>query len=295
MALGYIAKATKVMNRHDVTVMNKVAFRFFMPALMFYNIYTSDLSSSIKPSLILYAVCSVLVVYFLTMLYVLKVEKDKFRQGVMMQGIYRSNFVIIGLPIAESLMKGKPLGTVAVLIAVIVPLYNVIAVITLEVFNGNKINTKKIITDILKNPLIISSVLGIIAVALNIKFPPVIIKVLKDVTAAGTPLMLFLLGAFFEFKGIGKYKKELIQVCIGRLIVVPGVFLTIAMKLGFTGIDFVGLIGMFGSATAVSSFTMAEQMGGDADLAGNIVVLTSALCSFTLFLWSFIFKSLGVY
>ena len=81
----------------------------------------------------------------------------------------------------------------------------------------------------------------------------------------------------------------------GRLVLVPGIFLTIGALLGFRGVEFAGLIGVFASSTAVASFTMAQQMGGDAELAGDIVVVTSALCPFTIFGWSLLFKSLGMF
>ena len=81
----------------------------------------------------------------------------------------------------------------------------------------------------------------------------------------------------------------------GRLVLVPGIFLTIGALLGFRGVEFAGLIGVFASSTAVASFTMAQQMGGDAGLAGDIVVVTSALCPFTIFGWSLLFKSLGMF
>jgi predicted permease len=295
MALGYCARLVKVIGRDDVPRLNKMAFNFFMPFLMFYNIYTSDLSSSLKPMLIGYACGGVLCAYALSLGYVLLTEKKPERRGVMIQGIYRSNFVIIGLPIAASLLGTSELGTVAVLVAIIVPLFNVLAVITLETFNGERVDAGGIILDILKNPLILSSAAGILALIVGLKLPKFIVSVLSGMSSATTPLLLFLLGAFFQFDGIRKYARDLVKVCIGRLIVIPAIFLTIAYFLGFRGVDFVALIGVFGSATAVSSFTMAQQMGGEAELAGDIVVVTSAACSFTLFGWSFLFKSLGVF
>ena len=75
----------------------------------------------------------------------------------------------------------------------------------------------------------------------------------------------------------------------------PGIFLTLAYLSGIRGVEFAGMIAIFGSATAIASFTMVQQMGGDAELAGDIVVSTSALCCFTLFMWSFLFKTLGAF
>ena len=98
----------------------------------------------------------------------------------MIQGIYRSNFVIIGLPIAKSLMGGSQMGTVAVLIAVVVPVFNMLAVITLEVFNCSKIRLGRLVLDILKNPLILASAAGILALLVKLKLPPFAESVLAD-------------------------------------------------------------------------------------------------------------------
>ena len=111
--------------------------------------------------------------------------------------------------------------------------------------------------------------------------------------AAG--LLLFLLGAFFRFSGLRRYKKDLIQVCVVRLLVMPALLLTAGYLLGIRDAGFAGLISVFASATAIASFTMTQQMGGDSELAGDIVVATSALCIVTMFGWSLLFRQLGAF
>lgn len=212
----------------------------------------------------------------------------------MVQGLFRSNFVIIGLPLAESLAQGGDISSTAVMVAIIVPLFNVLAVIILEANRGGKPSVKHVLLGIARNPLIISTVLAILFVAFGIKLPEVIETSISMVSRTANPLLLFLLGAFFSFRGLGQYRRQLILVTMGRLIAIPGIFLTLAVLLGFRGIDMLSLIGVFGSATAVSSFAMADQMGGNRELAGDIVVTTSAFCSVTLFLWSFLLKTFGI-
>lgn len=295
MALGYLARSLGAISREDVPKLNKLAFRYFMPIMLFYSIYTSNIETAVQPKLLLFAAVCVLLEYLIALGFVMLTEKDSSRRGVMIQGMYRSNFVIIGLPLAGALVEGADLSGVVVLIAVIVPMFNVLAVITLEAFNGKKPSVKKLLLDIAKNPLILGAAAGIIALLLRIKLPGTIESAAEQIYAVTNPLMLFLLGAFFKFDGIKKYAKELIKVCLGRLVVFPAIFLSVAAAVGIRGVEFAGMIAIFGSATAIASFTMAQQMGGDAELAGDIVVATSALCSFTIFGWSILFKSLGVF
>ena len=293
MAAGYAARCFHLLDRADVEKINRIVFRAFMPVMVFYNLYSSDLSSAMRGSLLGYAAIGVLAEYLLSLGYALLFVKEHSRRGVVIQGLYRSNFVIIGLPLAESLVGGD-LGPVAMLLAVVIPIFNILAVITLSVFNGKKPGLKEVVLDILKNPLIIGSVAGIAALLAGLRLPAPLEKVVSQMSGATSPVLLFLLGAFFQFKGMRSHMRELAAVCAGRLVVFPALFLGLAVAIGFHGVELVSLTGVFASSTAIASFTMAQQMDGDAELAGDIVVWTSALCSFTLFGWSLLFKLMGL-
>ena len=295
MAVGYFIRHIGLMDRQDVFNINKVCFRIFLPCMLYYNIYTSDLSGSIRPSLILFAICSVLIIYLLATFYVIRAESNRSLQGVMIQGLFRSNYVIMGIPIAEALLDSNQLGPISILIGIVVPIYNVLAVICLERYRGNKKSVRELLVPILKNPLIIGSFLGIMTLVLGIRLPYVIESAVSSLAQIAAPLQLFTLGVFFEFSGLRKYRKQLVQVNIGKLIILPGIFLTAAYYFGFRQADFVSLLGIFAAPTAINSFTMAQQMGGNDELAGDIVVSTTALSCLSMFLWIFLFKSVGAF
>ena len=295
MALGYGTRRLGWVRREEISTINKIAFRIFLPCLLYYNIYCSDLSGSFDPLLMAYAVGGVLLTFGLALGYTLLTEKLPERRGVLIQGMFRSNYVIMGIPVATALLGADQLGTVSILIAVIVPLFNMLAVVVLEVFRGQKPKPLHILCQIAKNPLVIGSVLGILTLVAGIRLPHILEQTIQSVSAIASPLQLFLLGAFFQFSGLKTYRRELVTVSIAKLIVSPGLFLGLGALLGFRGVAFVSLIGIFASPTAVNSFTMAQQMGGDAELAGDIVVTTSAASILTMFLWIFLFKSLGMF
>lgn len=295
MGLGYIARCTGAISRTDVPKANRWAFKFFMPIMLFYNIYTSDLSAAAQPKIIIFAVVCVLVLYGLSFGFVMLAEKQDDKRGVMIQGLYRSNFVIMGIPLAAQLVEGADLGPVVILVAVVIPMFNVLAVITLELFNGKKPTVGRMLLDILKNPLIIGIATGIVVRLIGLKLPTAVESAAGMIGKVGSPLMLFLLGAFFEIKGVGTHKKQLAVVCVGRLVIVPAIFLTLAVLCGVRGVELAAMIAIFGSPTAISSFTMTQQMGGDAALAGDIVIFTSALSCITMFAWALALKSLGMF
>lgn len=295
MALGYGTRRLGWIRREEISAINKIAFRIFLPCLLYYNVYCSDLSGSFDPLLMAYAVGGVLLTFGLSLGYTLLTEKLPERRGVMIQGMFRSNYVIMGIPVATALLGSDQLGTVSILIAVVVPLFNMLAVVVLEVFRGQKPKPLHVLGQIVKNPLVIASALGILTLAAGIRLPHVLERTIQNVSAIASPLQLFLLGAFFQFSGLKTYRRELVTVSAAKLIVSPGLFLGLGALLGFRGVAFVSLIGIFASPTAVNSFTMAQQMGGDAELAGGIVVTTSAVSILTMFLWIFLFKSLGMF
>ena len=296
IAAGMLSGKFKVLCREEVPRFNRVAFRVFFPCLLFDSIYRSDLSEAVKPRLILFAVGGVLLVFAAAVLAARYLEPHPERKGVVAQAIFRSNYVIMGLPIAEALVGKENLGTVSVLIAIIVPLFNFLSVLVLESFRGESFKPGKVLAEIAKNPLIVGSVLGILCLLFHLRLPRLLEEGIRNLGSIGTPLQLFLLGAFFDFGGLRRYWKVITAVTLTKLLLTPGIMLGCAAALGFRGVDFVALIGIFASPTAVNSFTMVQQMHcGDAELAGDLVISTSAFSMLSLFFWIFLFKSLGVF
>jgi predicted permease len=180
------------------------------------------------------------------------------------------------------------------MVTIIVPLYNVIAVLTLEVFRGSKPNVKDILKNLAKNPILIGAVSGVIAILTGLKLPLALETPINMLGEAASPLAILLLGASFNFDTVKGERRNLIICLCGRLIVFPAVGLIGGALMGFTGVKLLTLVAIFASPSAVTSFTMAQQMDSDYELAGNCVIFSSILSCFTMFLWIFALKSLGL-
>ena len=126
MSLGYYLKYIKLLDKQTLNIMNSVCFKIFLPILLFFNIYQSDVKSSFNINLIIFSVSSIVILFIILCFLIPKIEKDNKKRGVMIQGIFRSNFVIFGMPIATSIYGEGNIGTTALLIAVIVPLFNLL-------------------------------------------------------------------------------------------------------------------------------------------------------------------------
>ena len=294
MVLGYFLKYIKMYDQHTLDIMNKVVFKVFLPVLLFYNVYTTDLGEAFDVKLILYAASGVIILFLLLLLIVPRLEKENSKRGVLIQGVFRSNFVIFGIPVATSIYGEGNVGTTAMLIATIVPLFNVLAVISLEIFRDSQINVKKIAKGVITNPLIIGAVIGIIFLLIGIQLPTSVLSTVKDISKIATPLGLILLGASFSFSDVKKYLNETIIIVIVKLILVPSIMVPLSVYLGFRGIALLTLTIIYGAPTGVSTFQMAKQMDGDSDLAAQLIVFTSFFCIITMFIWIYILKSMAL-
>lgn len=295
MGVGVLVKKCRLLSSTEVKSLNHMIFVVFFPLMMFSNIYGSDIKDAVNGKLIAFGIASILLIYLATVVVVMAIEKSPKSRGAMIQAIYRSNFVILGIPIAANIYGHGNLAVTAMMAAIVIPLYNILAVITLEVFRGGRPNPMNILKKTLRNPLIIGAFFGIVTVISGFQLPSVVESVIHDMSSVVPPLALVILGASINFRSIGRMGRNLIISVVGRLVVVPAVGLTAAALLGFRGISFVTLISIFAAPTAVSSFTMAETMDSDGELAGNCVVFSSAFSCITMFLWIFFFKNLGMF
>ena len=292
MALGYGLRRIRMVDEPSLVVMNKLCFKVFLPILLFRNIYTTDLKEALDGKLIAFALVALIVCFLLLMLIIPRIEKDDPKRGSMIQGMFRSNYALFGLPVATTLCGEGHIGATSLLLAVVIPFYNVLAVITLEIFRGGKPDFRKILLGILKNPLIIASVLGLIFYLLRVQLPKPVDKTILDLSRVATPLSLVVLGGYFTFRSVAEYRRQLAIGVIGKLVLTPLLILPFAVWMGFRGEAMVALMIMFGAPTAVSSFTMAQQMDADGELAAQLVIFTTFFSILTIFLLVFILKTL---
>lgn len=297
MLLGYVLKRLRVADKKGFDLINKLVFKAFLPTLLFYNIYKTETAEVFDPNLVSFTVIGVLLVFVLGYLAVLFLSKENSKRGVMLQGFFRTNFAILGIPLVSYICGEQARGLASLMVAIIVPMFNILAVIALERFReGNgKVNLLSMLKGIIKNPLIIGCVLGLLFFGLDIKLPFVIEKAVGDVSSIATPLAIIALGAGFEFSGIKGYIRDISIVILARLIIIPLIALSAAVMCGFSEEALACMLITFGGPIAVSSFSMSQQMGGDEKLSAQIIVISSALCLFTLFLWIFGLSYLGLF
>lgn len=294
--MGYLLKKYKFLDKHTIKNMNSLCFKFFLPILTFSNIIHTNVKEIIDANLLIYVVLSIIIIIIISIIIVPFLEKDRKKQGSMIQGIYRSNFVILGIPLTSHIAGEKASATAAILIMAVIPMYNFFAVIILSIYGGkNKINIKEIAVQVIKNPLIIASLTGILISIIDITLPVYIEKAVVDLSKLGGVLPMFLLGADLDFSSVSSNIKDLVVTISGKLFFVPLVFLNLAIKLGFSSEKIVALIAVYCAPIAVSSAIMAQQMGCDSELSTQLVVFSTVASCLTIFLWVFTLSLLKVF
>lgn len=293
--LGMGARRLAPLTDLELKHVNNAIFQVMFPFMMFHNIYSADFSGVLIPSYFIFCIIVLLFVYFLGMVFALITEKDNRSRGALIQAIYRGNFVLLGLPVMQNLMGEEALGLTTIMLAVIVPIYNVLAVITLEVFRGGKASLSHILGKIIRNPLILGAAVGILAVVLGVTIPDVVAKPVSQVASAATPSALLVLGASFHFDSVRENLRSILCGVAGKLIVSPAIAVSAGYALGFRGIPLALLIVMFGAPCAVSSYTMAQQMDSNAELAAGCLIFSSLFSCITICGWIFLLKQLGAF
>ncbi len=307
--LGYILKKRGLMTPSLGAVLNKLVFRIFLPVMLFLNVYKITSPGDMDLGYIFYAVIAVAVVFLISLPLVLIVTDKNERRGPLLQSAFRSNFAHIGIPLAMSLFGDDGVATASLLSALLIPVFNVLAVISLSVFRerNEKLRIGDIGKSIVKNPLIQAVLLGVVLMLLRetlavrgIDFDltkiEIIAKPLGYLGNVATPLALIALGAQFEFAAVREMKKEILAGVAMRTVIVPVTAISVALALGiFKGEHFASFIAAFATPVAIASVPMAQEMGSDSALAGQLVVWTTLASGVTVFLFTFLLKVIGVF
>ena len=308
VAIGYFVKKVGIMNGGIAKAVNEIVFKVLLPAMLFLNIYEIEDLGEISLNYVWYVVGITIALFLVFLPIVGKLFPVRNQRGVILQSIFRSNYALIGIPLATALYGDEGAAIASLLAAFIVPIFNILGVICLCIYSDdNKPDIKKILLNIVKNPLILGVSAGLVALAVRALFVKVdvdfrlsditpIIKVLKYLSNAATPMALLALGAQFEFSAIPALKKQIAVGIALRSVLIPSLALTVAYFMDiFNGANFAAFVAMFATPVAVSTVPMAQSMGADHELAGQLVVWTTLISSVVIFLASFILKGVGAF
>ena len=316
--LGYILKEKGFITADFVKIGNKLVFNICLPCMLFINVYSIEGFSSINWDIVIYSVLMLLVIFILGLGTAIATTKIPERRGVILQCTFRSNIAIIGLSLASTLGGEEAVAVAAIISSFTVPVNNILAVLSLSMFarNGasNKTSIKSVLVNIVKNPLIIGCVLGLVFLGIREiqrsvfgevvfafnKQTKFLYTAVNNLKAIATPFALVVLGGQFEFSAVKGLLKEIVVGTAWRIVLAPAIGIILAFVLNAMGIlscgvnEYPALVALFGSPVAVSSAVMATSMGADDQLATQLVVWTSIFSIFTIFAEVCILMGMGL-
>ncbi len=296
MLLGLLFRYLGLMNADFVAKLNRFVFVAAIPALVFRDISSVDVRKSWDGGFVLFCFLATLVsITVIALLARLLVEEEI--RGEFVQASYRSSAAILGIAFIQNIYGSS--GMAPLMIVGTVPLYNAAAVVILSLMKpGRKKLDRKLLLKtakgIVTNPIILGILAGILWSVLRIPQPEIMQKTVKNVAVLATPLGLMAMGASFEGKkALAKLRPSVLASLI-KLVVLAAVFLPLAVRLGYTKERLIAILVMLGSATTVSCFVMAKNMGHEGVLTSSTVMLTTFFSAFTLTGWLFLLKTLGL-
>ncbi|CUM83164.1 auxin efflux carrier [Allocoprococcus comes] len=296
MLLGMLFRKLGWMDEVFAAKMNKFVFLVPLPVLLFEQLATVDFSEVWDIKFILF--CFVVTAISITISTLISLLwKDRSIKGEFIQATYRSSAALLGIAFIQNIYGTA--GMAPLMIIGSVPLYNIMAVVVLSVFKpGNnsfdKALVKKTLKGIATNPIIIGIVAGFVWSALKLPMPSILHKTVSSIGATATPMGLMSMGATFEMKkATSKMKPTLVAVFM-KLVGFCVVFLPMAALLGFRNEEMIAILVMLGSATTVSCFVMARNMGHEGTLSSGVIMMTTLLSAFTLTMWLDVLRSFGL-
>lgn len=298
LTVGFILRRVGIIDHNAVKKMNAVVFTVALPVTLYRDISESRFMDYFDLSLVIFSIVTTIIIFLLLWAFGAVFYKDRKKAGSFIQGSFRGNFVILGLPLIGNILGGAQSGMALLITAFTVPLYNILSVIALTYGGSEKEQGSGAVADacwnIAKNPLLIGILAGIVVSLLKIEFPLFISTSINYLANITTPLALIAIGASLTAGKVRLGLKDALLASVMKLVIMPVIFLIIAFNMGFTGEAFVILYIMYAAPSAVSTYIMAENMNCDSDLAANIIMVTTIISVFTFTLGIYVIKTLEI-
>lgn len=277
VVLGYILKKLNIINENFVAITSKFVFNVSLPAFIFMKLYDINLETVVDVEQIIYIYAGTLIIYLTVWLISIPLIKDGRDLSVFVQGAFRGNYAIVGLAIISNLYGDDGLAEATLILAFILPLYNVLAVIILTVpmRKVKRQNLKGTFLEIIFNPLIVAVIVAIPFAYLKLELPHMISASGDFLSDVALPMALIGIGGSLNFENVKKASGLAFTSSTIKLILLPLILTTGAYYFGYRNIDLGIMFILFSCPTAIVSFIMAEAMGCNSKLAGNIIVIST--------------------
>ncbi|MGB3726318.1 MAG: AEC family transporter [Glaciecola sp.] len=277
IAFGYGLYKHGTFNDEFVERASRLVFNFALPALLFSTISSSSVITLSDPKVISIGIIGTLLVFALLLLFAPILITHKNDRGVVIQGAFRSNMGIIGLAYCANAYGSEGLAYGSVYLGGLTIVYNVLSVAILNVYQNATTSWTKIGKDILTNPIIISIVLGLVVSAYQITLPTIATNSIAYFAQLTLPLALLCTGAALRFSSMRSNGLPAFVSIVTKCLIYPAVVVGIALWFELTGMPLMIVYLMAICPTAAASYIMVRKIGGNHELAAQIIAISTVL------------------
>lgn len=296
MIMGYVFLRMGIFTESFAKTMNSFVFKIALPVLVFQDLAGEDFFAVWDGRFVLFCFLATLLSITISIA-ISFCLKDRSLQGEFAQSSFRSSAALLGIGFIQNIYGTS--GMAPLMIIGTVPLYNVMAVVLLSFLTPQrgKLDGKlirKTLKGIVTNPIILGIAIGMVWSLLSIPQPVILQKSVRYIANLATPMGLMALGASFDYKKAFGALKPAILSSFMKLVLWGAIFLPLAIQMGFIEDKLVSILVMLGSPTTVSCFVMAKSMGHEGTLSSSTVMITTFFSAFTLTLWLYILRTMGL-
>lgn len=290
IVLGMALRSTGFLRKADKESFTRLLYWVALPALLFRTTYLSggEIAGHKNVFFAVYAsmVAVPLVALVVSMLFAHRGNRRL--QAFSAMASFRSNNVYLGLP-AVSLALGEPgVAAASMFLAISLPGYNLISIIWGEVTMSRDISPKaawSLILRLVKNPLIVSCLFGLLCALVGLPVPDTLIISLKLVADMTTGIALLLLGSSLELPNIVAAARRTWPDVLIKLLVHPAILWCFFLIWPVERTMLQTAIIISAMPTAVNTFIVAAGIGLDEDYACETVAVTTFLAPITIPVW----------
>ena len=283
MLLGFLLRRKGLITDEFISTATTLVFCYALPASLFLDVYDADFLSILNLRFIAFTVLATLATFFAVWGLSLLITKDGRKIAAMVHGGYRGNYAYVGLAVIRNILPDIDLTAPLLIIAFVIPLYNVLAVFILSYYSGDsRPSIRALLKGILTNPLILGILAGILVSVSGLTVPAPIVKTLNYLGSMATPLALIFIGANLRLDALSEQKSLVFFATFCKLVLFPLLFTALAVRMQFSLEEIITVFVTLSVPSATNTYIMTKKMGGDAELAAGIVAATTLFSILTI-------------
>ncbi len=274
--LGAVLRRAGMLSDVFLRDASRLVFYLAAPTMLFLGLATAGIDVTRAPRFLLVSAGLVVVLSLLAWPLAAIMLPRREQRGVFLQGAARGNLLIAGLAMAQSVYGREGVVLASLPMAIFIVFGNVFSILMLRRY-GEPLAANGAGTSVLRNPIIIGILLGVLAGVLEIPLPQLLVETGNIVGQLTVPLVLFMLGASLDFRELRKPALASWGAACYKCIWMPGLGTALGYGAGLRGMELGILFLVLASPTASISVVFAEMFGGDRRLAANIVLISGVL------------------